>query len=77
MEDSAIALDVVGVFFNTFMSLTFGVSSSCLSLDMNVDRCVYLPVEITVLNFLVTFKVNGHILKSHLLPVASFMIMLH
>lgn len=40
------------------MSLTFGDSSSNLSLDMNADRCGYLPVEITVLKFMLTFKVN-------------------
>lgn len=57
MGDSAIGLDVGGGFY-TFMSLTFGDSTSYLSLDMNVDRCAYLPVEITVLKFMVTFKVN-------------------
>lgn len=57
--DSAIALDVLFFFFfTTFMSLTFGDSSSNLSLDMNGDRCGYLPVEITVLKFMLTFKVN-------------------
>jgi len=49
---------LMGVFFNTFMSLTFGDSSSYLSLDINADACAYLPVEITVLKLMVTFKVN-------------------
>lgn len=59
MGDSAIALDILFLFFfSSFMSSTFGESGSYLSLDMIMYRCTYFPVEVTVLKFMVTFKVS-------------------